>query len=357
MRYLEYAIVIFVDIRGFTLWSSRAEVGPHLQSFMDDFYAIFYQFAPKKEGFVLKPNGDGIILVQSSGRESSKLNDMLDSLLLHKVQPIRDSFITLCSDYRQITRYQVQLGLAFGISSGLVHRIRYPIQRRVFATDFVSGTMNLASRLCDLARPEGIVISADAFPEWQPRREQQYQLYLMPVKSYSDQLHVWVSSEIAQDHVPRETRTKLVEFHIGTICYEPDLDAVVLAHRNNDRKLYPSLWETGGGHMLEGETVEDAARRIASAEHGLPVTVEKEASITTYLIELERLAIPGIKFLCLFSKNDFNDTVDPRQHTEVKLVPISELVRDDLWPEEILIPGTKRDITELVNRYKQIEET
>ena len=47
---------------------------------------------------------------------------------------------------------------------------------------------------------------------------------------------------------------------------------VLLVHRSNSRSYYPGVWDLCGGHVHEGESLEDALRREALEELGVNVT-------------------------------------------------------------------------------------
>ena len=351
----EYGLVIFIDIRGFTAWSSKTEVGLHLKPFIQDFYSIFLDELNFDNEFFIKPNGDGVIIVKTVGQNYQTINTLLENFVSNSIVLIKGLFVNLCAKYKNIMRCNVPLKLGIGINAGLIYEIEFKIDGKNTIPDYISGTLSLASRLCDLARPEGVVIAADAFPDWHPNPELFYQICSMRAKSYHEERNVWVSHELSSTHLPREVGNKVLEFHIGTICYEPDKNLLLLAKRSQKRALFPSLWETCGGHIVEGETLEEAAQRICSVETGLKIKVDLDASITTYLIKHERTSIPGIKFLCLFAYADFKGKYDKRQHTDIKLVPYDEFLNDKFWSEKKLIPGAKQDVMNLINRYKSVK--
>src|SRR5882672_2706368 len=55
------AVIIFVDIRGFTRWSSHTEVSRHLGKFLRGFYVTLKEAFPKA---FMKPLGDGAMIVE-----------------------------------------------------------------------------------------------------------------------------------------------------------------------------------------------------------------------------------------------------------------------------------------------------
>jgi 8-oxo-dGTP pyrophosphatase MutT (NUDIX family) len=232
-----------------------------------------------------------------------------------------------------------------------VHRLQFDLPDGSGSlTDFASGTLNTAARLCDLARPEGIVILQEAFPDWSPQRAGVFDLVEVPVKSIGP-VPVWVSRPILTRGSPREMRRVVVEFHVGTVCFEPHTRQVLLAHRRNDRELYPGLWETGGGQLYPGESIAEAAIRIAKAEFGVDVEVAWNASVVPFEINTESRYIPGMKVLCLFNYTEFAGFRNERQHLETRAIAFDDLRDSERWPDSGLIPGTKVVVNTLIGHY------
>lgn len=344
----EYAMVIFADLRGFTKWSNQAAVGPHLQNFMIDFYNMFYSLK-NDDTWNFKPNGDGVMIVRSSGIDHKPLNDYLDDFINIKVPYIYEKYKTMRQEYHEIMRCDIPLDLGFGVSAGLVYRIEYPICNGHSLTDFASGTLNVAARLCDQARPEGIVINADAFPGWHPKHPTTFNTCLVSLKGLGDEVPVWVSTDILKTPAPRELRRVFnQEFHVGTICYDSKRKVVVLAKRQQNRELYPGIWETGGGQIYEGENIVDAAKRLAKSEFGIDICVDTNAGFIPFKIEHNNRIIPGIKLLCLFDQKEQPMAKDIRQHSKVMLVNTESLKSEHDFPSSMFIPYAKSDIITLI---------
>ncbi|HWN11975.1 MAG TPA: hypothetical protein VNO50_22290 [Pyrinomonadaceae bacterium] len=353
MANLEYAVVVFADLRGFTAWSSMAAVAHHLQPFMADFYSVFEK-SLAVDGFTfLKPNGDGVMFVQSTGLDYSKLDIVLDKFVLETLPSIEYEFEHLAQRYQRIMRCVVPLQLGFGINAGVVYRLNFKLSGGGELIDFASGTMNCAARLCDIARPAGVVIAAQAFPDWCPPSGQGFELMEVPVRNVSESFPVWMSKSVA-NLFPREGRLVTLEFHVGTVCYDPLQKILLLGLRRDDRELYPGLWETGGGQLLREEGIEDAAIRFARAEFGMESQVVREASMVPFRIETPRRTIPGIKVLCQVDSDKYSAYRNEQQHKETRAVALQDLLSEASWPEAMLIPGTKGIVQQLVSQYHKL---
>jgi class 3 adenylate cyclase len=352
MSNLEYAVVLFCDLRGFTNWSATAQVAHHLQPFMSDFFRIFQDAVKADSQVFIKPNGDGVLWVNSTGTDNEPLDLVLDNLLDRALPFVDAQFSNLVQRYQRIMRCAIPLRLAYGINAGIVHRLQFTLDGQNILVDFASGTLNTAARLCDLARPQGVVIAQEAFPDWSPKPEHGFELVQIPVRNVSDSYPVWISRAAAAGS-PRERLQIALEFHVGTVCYDPRTGTVVLALRNKDREIYPGLWETGGGQMFRGEGIEETAKRIAQTEFGLSISVTMESGVVPFRINLARKTIPGVKMLGIVHEENLRGYKDQRQHSEIRRVLLDELFSEQAWPSNSLIPGTKGVIKELVERYRR----
>lgn len=122
------------------------------------------------------------------------------------------------------------------------------------------------------------------------------------------------------------------------VCF--DGDNVLIAKRSAKRKLFPELWECGGGQVEKGESFEDAVKRQFEEELG--VKIEPIKVFAVYEIDVpdeEQKKIPGVKFICKLV--DYVNGKHPEisgEHSEWKWHPLDRL--DDMD----FIPTLKEDI-------------
>jgi class 3 adenylate cyclase len=172
------AVVAFFDIRGFTPYVKQTE--QYLVSrFLEDYFAIYPQAVQQalkvKAGglkgrarrVLLEPDafkrlGDGMMLVWEfpGDRYSREQRDAAVVAVLDITQKIRELFAEL------VTRDSFgegakRLRLGCGITRGTASRVDY----RKSGTDYVGPVVNMAARLQDKARGEGIVASYDMCAE------------------------------------------------------------------------------------------------------------------------------------------------------------------------------------------------
>ena len=128
----------------------------------------------------------------------------------------------------------------------------------------------------------------------------------------------------------REEGIHKVEVHVAGICLR-DMGGekeVLVARRGLERKLYPGLWECGGGQMKPGENFEEAVKRQLREELG--VLVSLVGVVGVYEIEAPETSqekIPGITFACKFEGfvNGERPEVDWREIIEWEWLPLSRL--------------------------------
>jgi 8-oxo-dGTP pyrophosphatase MutT (NUDIX family) len=147
--------------------------------------------------------------------------------------------------------------------------------------------------------------------------------------------------------MPRENGTDEIEVHVATLCLE-ERDGVLkilIGKRAANRKIYPGLWECGGGQVRKGQTFQDAVKAQMKDEFGLEADVL--FPLGDYAIETEGKLIPGMRYVCR-----------PRAGQTIRLNPV-ELV-DYKWvtladlPAHDTIPGLAADIQqayEWFNRF------
>lgn len=141
-----------------------------------------------------------------------------------------------------------------------------------------------------------------------------------------------------------------IEVHVAGICLRRRAGKIeaLLLKRSSQKRIYPGLWECGGGQVQPGETFKEAIKREMREE--LRLKVEPLLAFDDYYIftpYLEQRLIPGVKFIC--SIQTYVVKSDPREHTEFCWCKKSGLAKYKF------IPGVKRDIKramELVEKLK-----
>ena len=159
----------------------------------------------------------------------------------------------------------------------------------------------------------------------------------------------WYTSEM------REDNRELIETHVAGICFR-QTDAgirVLIAKRQPTRKLYPGIWECGGGQVRSGENFDEAVRRQMREEFG--IAIGDAVPFSTYEIavpDLPQRKILGIKFVCFCEPGDdgnVSPTCDIREHSECRWQSMDDLSGFDF------IPGIREDIREgweVYSRYR-----
>jgi ADP-ribose pyrophosphatase YjhB (NUDIX family) len=138
----------------------------------------------------------------------------------------------------------------------------------------------------------------------------------------------------------REGDIHQIEVHVSGYCF--DGDKILVVKRTPERKIYPQLWETGGGQVRKEENFEEAVLRSMHDELG--VEVELADIFSTYEIsvpDLPQKKIPGLRFACRFK--NYLDEQGPRisaEHSEWRWQPIEKLAKLDF------ISGVREDIAE-----------
>lgn len=144
----EFVIVVVVDIRGFSRFSTRHE-SPDIAMFIKRFYLRLINDYFPTASFV-KPTGDGLLMTFRYDEKS--LSEVAKVVIDACIKCLGD-FPTLCKDDPMIN-FSLPDALGFGIARGTACCLFSGEE----ILDYSGHLLNLASRLNDLARPKGIVI-------------------------------------------------------------------------------------------------------------------------------------------------------------------------------------------------------
>jgi class 3 adenylate cyclase len=143
----ELIVAIFIDVRGFSQWSKTVE-SPDTAMFIKRVYSrIVDEYFPSAAFF--KPTGDGLLVIVKYDEKTLKT----------VVQSCVSSSMKLCADFKNFCKddpminFPVPPNIGVGLSRGTACRLSSGHK----ILDYSGRLLNLASRLNDLARPQGIV--------------------------------------------------------------------------------------------------------------------------------------------------------------------------------------------------------
>ena len=157
--YTNSQTIIFVDIRGFSKTSEEnTQFILSSQNFIYDYYESIAQIFNTD---FIKYMGDGSMIVS----EQDNIVTILD-----KCFKIREDFKLLLKKYQDNDGLELSFSLGFGIARGKFQKIEKALtNNHVILRDYISPRINLASRLCSFAHPNGIIIHQESFPDKLPQ--------------------------------------------------------------------------------------------------------------------------------------------------------------------------------------------
>jgi class 3 adenylate cyclase len=333
------ALIIFVDIRGFTVWSEKVSNSAILDEFIENWYKILDKnFAGPK--CLIKHLGDGAMIVREiSEKITAKSLKTLLSETLNKIDRTDKDFGKFCKKLSEEEGTKIALSLGWGVAKGPIKKI---------GEDYIGADINKCSRYCDIARPSGIVIDADDFQN-HPCFSTGFSKQTRLLKGIHDDCDVWVTKKIAEQFIPREDLREHPEVHVAGICFKKEQGKyfVLLGQRTKSRRIYPLLYEGCGGQLSRNELFHEGVMRHYEKEYHITVKVYKDI-FSLYEINVNNEPkIPGIRYLCEyqngtpFSSNHIPPTPKWFSESEFKKLP-----------KEQFIPGLKEEITALLEKYK-----
>lgn len=333
------ALVIFADARGFTAWSEATEVFANLTSFAVDFLALIRRTFPQPLFFV-KGLGDGAMIVRELvGTQTTASISQLLTDTLARISQMAFDFKTLCQNFGATIGHATDLQLGWGVVRGKIKKLE---------ADYIGHNLNRCARLCDLARPFGIVLDREDFPD-QPLAEP-YRFYPQSrrLKGVAVPLAVWVTEQIMTQFLTREEIRHGPEVHVAGICVDTSTRGLrlLLAKRSSRRRLYPGLIEGCGGQLAFSESFTDGVARHFRQEMGLEVRVLEEFHCFYRIEKPNEPIIPGIRFLC----ERVGDT-EPASQNHDWVQWVSEKDFRNLSASDF-IEGVKDEILRLLEQYK-----
>jgi len=149
-------VVAFVDIRSFSAFSGRldsVETGLYVRKLYERILNDYFPFAT-----YWKPTGDGLLVVTTySENEQGTLEQALNLMV--------DAALRLTEEFKDILTADPMINfpplpdkVGIGISRGTACRLVAGTGDGEKTLDYSGRLLNLAARLMDLARPEGVVI-------------------------------------------------------------------------------------------------------------------------------------------------------------------------------------------------------
>lgn len=145
------ASVMFVDIRGFTAMSANADADDILQ-LLNDYYEILVEVIFSYEGTIDKFIGDGVMVIW--GAPVSHRDDPRRAVQAAlEMQRAVEQY-----NFDRAARRETPVQIGIGINTGPVVA-GYLGSNQTMSYSVIGDTVNMASRLCDLARPGEILIS------------------------------------------------------------------------------------------------------------------------------------------------------------------------------------------------------
>lgn len=153
-----FVIAVFLDVRGFSSFAKFAESVEAAVFLRSVYLRILEEYYPEPSFF--KPTGDGlmVILDYDENTLSGKLADVVE-----KSVAVVNNFAAITAE-DQMINFEVPTLLGIGISRGAATALVSDGK----TLDYSGRPLNMAARLMDLARPSGVVFSANVGPELLP---------------------------------------------------------------------------------------------------------------------------------------------------------------------------------------------
>lgn len=215
--------VCFADLRGFTKFVEHLEGKPDASRVVEllvSYFRIYpkailemvYALEPRGSAKITadddqvrksivpstyKPLGDGMMLVWELPT-TSDLQDEVSARILQVVVTIQRRFRNLTSEQAEAAGSEYasavkNLSLGFGLARGWAWRFDFGARRPV---DYAGSVINVASRLQDLARPEGYIAYSGFCNPVLKSKESKARLTRIQVKGIDQRVEIWASPEV-----------------------------------------------------------------------------------------------------------------------------------------------------------------
>jgi class 3 adenylate cyclase len=333
---LRKALIVFVDIRGFTTWSADPDVHDNVVEFVATFDDLLKERFP---AYHQKYLGDGAMLV----RELDNGDDPLEVIgaALDTIAATDVAFSGSCDAFYTRHGARTELHLGWGITRGDVWRNRVEHH-----SDYLGRNINEAAKLCGKARPYGIVIDADDFRALPQRHGERFMAQRLTLDGFQSEIEAWVTPEIAERMRPRGVIREQPEVFVSGVCVRRERGEleVLVMKRGFQREFYPGLLEVStGGQLAKDETFLHGVLRHVERELGLGVEVDESNFMIYQFGNREGEVIPGIRYLC------WHRAGQPQllNYEEFHWMNVAKL-KDT--PDEEFLPGVRTDVLAMLAR-------
>ena len=357
-------LVINLDIRGFSGWAKKNEsyapiLLTYFYNFINKICINVKEYAAPSNIHCCKRLGDGGLIISSikaiddkplSSYSPAELlgsaeKEKIKKCLLDLVKNVQNDFAT------QVRKPLLEAGgrvdnlaLGVGISFGMLKAI----QLGENDYDFFGSAINLTSRLCNIARPQGVIVDFESMPfliedfiSLGLRQDIVIPKDFPPMKA-------GLSSEVTRVPIEhprrREDYQHKIEVHVAAITFKQENGQlyVLAGKRKQDRQIYPGFWEFGGGQVHLNESFENAVKRQMWEEFGVKVNVLEPLTFYTIPCENKSL-IPGVRIICL-CVDEGSLKEESLEHDIIRWLPVSDIFKLKFIPglKEIAIKAKER---------------
>jgi len=330
------ALILFVDIRGFTTWSADPDVHDNVVEFVQHFDALIKaNFADFYQKFL----GDGAMLVKELAHDDDPVRVL--TLALDLIEATRAGFGRFCDDFYTRHGARTELHLGWGITRGDVWRNRVEHH-----SDYLGRNINEAAKLCGKARPHGIAIDADDFRLLPEAYAERFSSERLSLDGFQSDVDAWVTGEIAERLHPRGVFHEQPEVFVSGVCVRRERGQleVLVMKRGFQREFYPGLLEvTTGGQLAKDETLVHGVQRHFERELGVEVDVDESNFAIYQFGNREREVIPGIRYLCWYRSGQPHLV----SYEEFHWMSVDKFRET---PDVEFLPGLKPDVLSMLRR-------
>lgn len=121
----------------------------------------------------------------------------------------------------------------------------------------------------------------------------------------------------------------IIHSEVTAVIYTEN-GAVLLQKRNSNKKTYAGVWSTTGGHVLAGESKQEAIIREVKEELNLDVKIQNIENVVTYHSISKKGKIINNKFITIFLIKICEDDINKIKIQEEELEKIKFITIDEL---------------------------